>query len=85
MAQGNKPENPIVLLRCPEYNNPQALLEHGMAGMVRVSKSGDPAVALKAGQWLVEYAESLRSGKRPAKEEDLSTASLGGSPPWRVC
>jgi hypothetical protein len=72
-----------MLRRCPEYNNPRALLEHGIAGMVRLSRCGDPAVALKAGQWLAEYAESLMKGKRQAKEEVAS--SQDGSGQWRVC
>jgi hypothetical protein len=53
--------------------------------MVRVSQCDDPALALKAGQWLVEYGERLLNGKRPAKEETASGDSPNGSSPWRVC
>jgi hypothetical protein len=53
--------------------------------IVRVSQSEDLAVALKASQWLVEYAESLMNGKRQAKAETAAGVSPSGSPPWRVC
>jgi hypothetical protein len=53
--------------------------------IVRVSQSEDLALALKASQWLVEYAESLMNGKRQAKEETASGVSQSGSPPSRVC
>jgi hypothetical protein len=46
--------------------------------MVRISQCDDLALAMKASQWLVEYAESLRNGKRPAKEETASTVSPNG-------
>ena len=85
MAQRNKRTNSVRLNRCPEYNYPQALMEHGIAAIVRVGRSDDLAVALKASQWLVEYAESLLNGERQAKEETASTVSPNGSPPWRVC
>lgn len=77
--------HPVKLRRCPEYDDPGALIEHGVAAMVRVTQGSDPQLALKASQWLVEYAESLRNGKRQAKEEAASTVSPDGSPPWRVC
>ena len=83
--KGNKPAHPVRLLRCPGYRDPQALMEHGIAAIVRVGRSDDLAVALKASQWLVEYAESLLNGERQAKEETASTVSPNGSPPWRVC
>ena len=83
--KGNKPARPVRLLRCPEYRDPQALMEHGIAAMVRVSQCDDPALALKASQWLVEYGGRLMSGKPKAKEEDASTDSPNGSSPWRVC
>jgi hypothetical protein len=85
MTKGNKPARPVRLLRCREYRNSQALMEQGIAAMVRVSQCDDPALAQKAGQWLVEYGERLLNGKRPAKEETASTDSPSGSPPWRVC
>ena len=83
--KGNKPARPVRLLRCREYRDPQALMEHGIAAMVRVSQCEDPALALKAGQWLVEYGERLLNGRRPAKKETASTDSPNGSSPWRVC
>jgi hypothetical protein len=60
-------------------------MEHGIAAMVRISQCDDPAIALKASQWLIEYAEGLIKGKRQAKEEDSSTLSPSGSAPLRVC
>ena len=56
-------------------------MEHGIAALVRVSQSDDLAVALKAGQWLVEYGEKLMK----AKEEAASAVSPTGSPQMRVC
>ena len=79
--KGNKPAHPVRLQRCPEYGDAQALLEHGIAAMVRVSQSDDLAQALKAGRWLVEYGERLMK----AKEETASAVSPTGSPQWRVC
>ena len=79
--KGNKPARPVRLLRCPEYRDPRALMEHGIAALVRVSQSDDLAVALKAGQWLVEYGEKLMK----AKEEAASAVSPTGSPQMRVC
>jgi hypothetical protein len=78
-------EETVRLYRCREYRDPWALLEHGIAAMVRLSRCDDPAIALKAGRWLVEYAESLMNGKPKAKEETASGVSPSGSPPWRVC
>ena len=83
--KGNKPARPVRLLRCPEYRDPQALMEQGIAAIVRISQCADPAIALKASQLLVEYAEGLIKGKRQAKEEDSSPVSPSGSPPLRVC
>jgi hypothetical protein len=85
MMKGNKPARPVRLLRCPEYRDPRALVEHGIAAMMRISGCDDLAIALKAAQWLIEYGEGLMKGKRPAKEETASTDSPNGSPPWRVC
>jgi hypothetical protein len=77
--------NSVRLNRCPEYDDPRALLEHGIAGMVRITQCDDPAMALKASHWLARYAESLMKGKPKAKEEDASAVSPSGSSPWRVC
>jgi len=85
MAKRNQPAECVRLERCPGYDDPRALLEHGIAMIVRVSQCDDPALALKAGQWLVEYGERLLNGRRPAKQETASTDSLNGSSPWRVC
>jgi hypothetical protein len=63
----------------------QALLEHGIAAIVRVSQSDDLQLALKATQWLIEYAERSMKGKRQAKEEEASAVSPIGSPQLRVC
>jgi hypothetical protein len=38
----------------------------GLAAMVRASRSGDGAVAKKAGEWLVKYAGSLLKDERTA-------------------
>jgi len=53
MAKRNQPAECVRLERCPGYDDPRALLEHGIAMIVRVSQCDDPALALKAGQWLV--------------------------------
>jgi hypothetical protein len=47
--------------------------------MVRLSRSEDPGVAMKAGRWLVAYGESRLDGKRQRKEETASTVSPSGS------
>jgi len=85
MMKGNKPARPVRLLRCPEYRDPRALVEHGIAAMMRISQCDDRAIALKASQWLIEYGEGLIKGKRQPKEEDSSTVSPSGSPQMRVC
>jgi hypothetical protein len=85
MMKGNKPARPVRLLRSPEYRDPQALIAHGIAALMRLSQCDDPAIALKASQWLIEYGEGLIKRKRQPKEEDSSTVSPSGSPPWRVC
>jgi hypothetical protein len=76
---------PVRLDRCPEYDDARALLEIGIAGIVRVTQSSDPVVAKKAARWLAEYEERLRKSERQAKEETASGVSPSGSPPWRVC
>jgi hypothetical protein len=85
MAKRNQPAEFVRLERCPGYDDPRALLEHGIAGIVRVIQCGDPAVAREAVQWLAEYEERLRKGERRAKEEEASGVSPSGSPPIRVC
>lgn len=51
--------------------------------MVRISRCGDPALALNAGQWLIEYAEGLTKGKRQAKDGDIFlTQSTNGGTTW---
>ena len=85
MAQGKRSGNSVRLNRCPEYDAPRALLEHGIAMIARVSQSEDLQLALTASQWLIEYAESLLNGKRQANGETASPLSPSGSPPWRVC
>jgi len=80
MANRNRLAEWVRLDRCPEYRDPRALLELGIDTMVRVSQCDDLALALKASQWLIEYAESLMNSKRQAKEETASTVS-----PLRVC
>ena len=74
---GKKPAQPVKLERCPEYRNPWALIEQGIAAMVRASQSEDPGVAMQAGEWLAEYAEKLRAGPRQVKEE-----IAGGRSAW---
>ena len=81
----NKPARPVRLFCCPEYRDPRALVEHGIAAMMRISQCDDRAIALKASQWLIEYGEGLIKGKRQPKEEDSSTVSPSGSPQMRVC
>jgi hypothetical protein len=49
-------------------------MEIGVAMMVRVSRSEDMGMALKAAQWLVKYAEELRK----AKEETAGGVSPNG-------
>jgi len=40
--KGNKPARPVRLLRCPEYRDPRAaLVEHGIAAMMRISQCDD--------------------------------------------
>ena len=78
-------EETVRLDRYPEYRDPRALLEIGIAGIVRVIQCGDPRLARKAAQWLVKYAESLRSSEHGGKAEGASGVSPGGSGPWRVC
>jgi hypothetical protein len=85
MTKGNKPAHPAMLQRCPFYRDPRALIEHGIATIVRVSQCDDLALALKAAQWLVKYGEGLMKGKRQAKEEIAATVSPDGSGQWRVC
>ena len=85
MAKGKKPTNPAILHRCPEYRDHRALMEHGIAAIVRVSQCDDLALAVKAIQWLVKYAESRMNGKHQPKEGAPSTVSPDGSPQWRVC
>jgi hypothetical protein len=82
MSEG---EETVRLDRCPEYRDPRALLEIGIAGIVRVSQCGDPVVAKKAAQWLAEYAERLLNSERQGKAEEASGDSPSGSPPSRVC
>jgi hypothetical protein len=60
---------PAGLERCPFYRDSRALLEIGIATIVRVSQCDDPAIALKAGRWLVEYGERLRKGEVMAQGE----------------
>ena len=69
------------LRRCPEYDDLRALIEHGVAAMVRVSECEDRAIAMKAAQWLVEYGQRLMK----AKEETASAVSPTGSRQLRVC
>ena len=85
MTKRKKPAHPMRLERCPEYDNPRALLEHEVAVMLRVSRSGDLAMALRARQLLVMYGERLLKGKRQVKEEAASTVLRDGSPHRRVC
>jgi hypothetical protein len=67
---------PVKLERCEESRDARALLELGIAAMVRASRSGDVAVAKKAGEWLVKYAGSL------LKEEERASGETAGK--W-VC
>ena len=85
MTNGKKPRNSVRLDRCPEYDDARALLEIGIAAMVRLSRCGDPAVAREAAQWLAEYEERLRKSERQAEEETASGVSPGGSGQFRVC
>jgi hypothetical protein len=71
-----KRARPVKLESCWEAGDARALLELGIAAMVRASRSGDGAVAKKAGAWLVEYAGSL------LKEEERAS---GESPGKWVC
>jgi hypothetical protein len=81
-----------MLQRCPFYRDPRALVEHGIAAIVRMSQCEDLALALKAGQWLMEYGERLMNGKfcrfaEPARaivgplihafSEPLSSSAIG--------
>jgi hypothetical protein len=74
-------EETVRLRRCSEHDDPRALIEHGIAAMVRVTRCDDPQLALKAGQWLIEYGERFMK----AKEETASAVSPDGSARWRVC
>jgi hypothetical protein len=69
MGKEKRPANPAMLQRCPEYRDPRALLEHEIAAIARVSQCEDLALALKAGQWLVEYGESLRKSEHQGKRK----------------
>jgi hypothetical protein len=84
MKKGQEQTKTAALQRCPEYRDPWALIEHGIAGMVRLSRCRNPAVALEACRWLARYAESLLKSERQGKAGGASGVSPGGSPPWRV-
>jgi len=68
MANGNQPAECVKLNRCPGYDDPRALLEHGIAMIVRISQSDDLRVALQASVWLIRYAEALLRAQPPAEE-----------------
>lgn len=58
---------PMVLRVCPHYENPKALLMHGVGTMVRLCESEDQEIAQTSAQWVVAYAQSLLGAKREAR------------------
>jgi CO/xanthine dehydrogenase FAD-binding subunit len=63
-------------MRCPFYRDPWALIEHGIAGIVRVSRCEDARVALEASVWLIRYAEALLGAKRAEEGNAAAIAEL---------
>lgn len=55
---------PMVLRVCPHYENPKALLMHGVGTMVRLCESENQQIAQSSAQWVVAYAQNLLSAKR---------------------
>ena len=67
--------HPVRLQRCPEYRDPWALLEHGIAAIVRLSQCDDPAIAMEAEQWLVEYGKDSVKRKSRGKASRVTKIS----------
>jgi hypothetical protein len=60
----------VVLWTFPGYGDPEVLLGHGIAAMVRLTGCGDEEVEFEAAKWLVGYAGALRKTKLPVAEEE---------------
>lgn len=54
----------------PEYRNGERLLEHALAGIVRLTQSEVATVALAACEWLIGYSNTLRAQDK-AGEADV--------------
>ena len=51
--------DPSIMECCPNWQNPHALVEHGIAIMVRLSKchATDPVIAMRAAEFLIAHGE----------------------------
>lgn len=58
----------VALWTFPGYRDPEVLLEHGIAAMLRLTECGDDKVEFEAAKWLVGYAGALRK-TNPSEEE----------------
>jgi acyl transferase domain-containing protein len=63
---------PIVLEQFPDASNPHALRAHAVATMARLSKSADQVIAMRAADWLKNYADSLESMSTAPNESKTS-------------
>jgi hypothetical protein len=54
-------KEPIILEQFPDATNPHALRAHAVATMARITQSSDPIIAMRAADWLREYADKLDS------------------------
>jgi hypothetical protein len=64
-------KEPIILEQFPDATNPHALRAHAVATMARLTQHVDPIIAMRAADWIREYADKL--------EQSPMAAAAGGN------
>lgn len=63
-------KEPMVLRLCPQYSDPRALIQHGVATMARLCESENQGIAMEAAKWVVNFGQNLQAVKRSGPKED---------------